>query len=96
MIDFDTAIQSALANVQKMVPGAKNLKLEEAMISEDGKLFEITYSFEVSSLNSPSTQLGMRDAHLKSLAAILGTRKQSKVFLIDAETGKFRGFRNKD
>lgn len=94
MIEFDEAISSARSNVQKLVADAKNIRLEEVLISEDEKLYEVTLSYDVS---SPKDSLPAgRNSSLFALATIMGQRREHKVFLVDSQSGKFRGFRNKE
>jgi len=98
MIDFDRAISVARESIHKLVPDANNIKLEEALISDNEKLFEITYSYDIETMNIKNLDNlnNFKSNHFKNLANIMGTRRQYKVFLIDAQSGKFRGFRNKD
>ncbi|MFJ2364676.1 hypothetical protein ACIPIN_13440 [Pseudomonas sp. NPDC087697] len=93
MIDFDTAIAVALENITKLVKGAKNPVLEGIIISEDEKLYEITYSYDLDRTPTKIPTAGESSAML-ALAGLLGRRREYKVFLVDAHTGKFRGFKN--
>lgn len=89
-LDFDTAVQVARSNVEKLVPKAKNVTLEEAMISSDGKLYEVTFSYDLDREENP---LGVRSDNISKLASLMGRRREYKVFLVDAYSKEFRGFR---
>ncbi|MBI6852288.1 hypothetical protein YA0002_05875 [Pseudomonas cichorii] len=91
MIDFDQAVSIAYANIEKLVPGAKNIVLEGAIISDDGKQYEVTYSYDLDRPNLTNPAL-KSDTGLYALANLLGKRKEYKIFLVDIN-GKFRGFK---
>ncbi|WP_124403439.1 hypothetical protein [Pseudomonas sp. R3-18-08] len=93
MISFNKAADVALENITSLVKGAKNPILEGAIISDDEKLYEVTYSYEID--KTPTKIAGANEASaISTLAGLLGKRREYKVFLVDAQTGKFRGFKN--
>ncbi|RII74806.1 hypothetical protein [Pseudomonas monteilii] len=94
MIEFDEAIRTAGANVQKLIKHATNIELEGALISSDGRLYEITFSYDKNGSPSAMDQFQASAPGLKSLATILGKRREFKTFLVDSQTGAFRGFKN--
>ncbi|VVP67774.1 hypothetical protein PS910_00255 [Pseudomonas fluorescens] len=89
-LNFDAAVLVARSNIEKLVPKAKNVTLEEAMISSDGKLYEITFSYDLERENSAS---GAAVDNIAKLASLMGRRREYKVFLVDAGNNEFRGFR---
>ncbi|HDS1724726.1 MULTISPECIES: hypothetical protein [Pseudomonas] len=94
MIDFDRAIQVAWANVEKLVPNAKNITLEGVLISSDNKLYEVTFSYDIERL--PGLSIGAASAvtsNIEMLTRLVGKRREYKVFLVDSESGQFRGFK---
>ncbi|QXG80655.1 hypothetical protein [Rhodospirillum rubrum] len=95
MIDFEDAVRIALENVEKLVKGAKNPVPEEALLSSDGKFYEVTVSYDLDGPGAFDTlNPSSKDAsNLLTLAAIMGRRKEYKVFLINSENGNFGGFR---
>lgn len=90
-LDFDKATKVARDNVEKLVPNAKNVTLEEAMISEDRKLYEVTYSYDIDREYNP---LGAGIDNISKLAALMGRRREYKIFLVGSDDFQFRGFRN--
>lgn len=91
MISFNKAIAIAQENVNQLVPGAQNIVLEEIIISDDEKMYEVTLSYDLERpLTNPAP--GTKPGALSGLAYILGKRKEYKVFLID-RNGQFRGFK---
>lgn len=96
MIEFDEAIKVAFENVTKLVKNAKNPELEGVLISENNKLYEVAISYEVETIKQPDDLLfGSRSQpQLFTLAKILGKRRETKVFLVDINSGSFRGFKN--
>lgn len=94
MIEFDHAIGIAAENLHKLVTSATHMQLEEALLSPDESTYHITYSYQLEPppLNVDADSI----SPLRQLAKIMGTRREHKVFLIDASTGKFKGFRNKE
>ncbi|MFJ4066623.1 hypothetical protein ACIPW4_15210 [Pseudomonas sp. NPDC089996] len=93
MIDFDKAISVAEANVKKLVKTATNLEVEGALISSDGKLYEVTFSYDRLSPDADALPDGTPNT-FKTLANLLSKRREYKVFLIDSETGEFKGFKS--
>ncbi|MBK0057033.1 hypothetical protein IAE40_00185 [Pseudomonas sp. S44] len=89
-LDFDRAVQVARGNVEKLVPKAKNVTLEEAMTSSDGKLYEVTFSYDI---DREDNFYGIAPDNISKLASLMGRRREYKVFLVDAFTYEFRGFR---
>jgi len=90
-LNFDRAIKTARANVEKLVPKAKNVTLEEAMISSDGKLYEVTFSYDI---DREDNLFGVGSDNISKLASLMGRRREYKIFLVDAGNYSFRGFRN--
>ncbi|UFH48403.1 hypothetical protein [Pseudomonas sp. KNUC1026] len=90
MIDFKQAIQTAIEKVGELVPSAQSPVLEEAVISEDDKVYEITLSYNV---DGPPPASGAAQAALAGLAGLLAHRREFRVFMIDKQSGDFRGFR---
>ncbi|WEZ86486.1 hypothetical protein P3R38_13250 [Pseudomonas sp. NyZ480] len=90
-VDFNSAVSVARENVKTLVPSAENLTLEEALISQDGKMYEVTFSYDLDRDNP--LRFGIAPDNISRLASLMGRRREYKVFLVDAHTGEFRGFR---
>ncbi len=96
-MDFKQAINAAKKSITDVVTDAKNIKLEEVMISSDNKLYEVTLSYESDETEDISEILGAKiNANMKALASLMSRRRQHKVILIDSSNFSFRGFRNKE
>jgi len=93
MIDFEQAIKIAQDNVEKLVKGARNFVLEGALISSDNKLYEIAISYDLGSVGGLELPKKKDSTNLATLASLLGKRREYKVFLVDSQTGQFRGFK---
>lgn len=95
MISFERAIAIAKDNVTQLVPSAKNLTLEGAMISSDGKLYEIIFSYENNSIDIEELRRPSKNgsSNLRTLARLMGHRRETKVFLVNKSDGLFRGFK---
>ena len=98
MIDFSEAIATATTNAQQLLKNASNFQLEEAVLSEDNKRYEVTISYDLNgrdplSIANPKAQVP--GGSLMQLAKLMSYRKEYKVFYVDRETGGFKGFRNK-
>lgn len=95
MIDFEQAIKIAQDNAEKLVKGAKDFVLEEALISSNNKLYEIAISYELGPIGGLELPKKPRatTTNLATLASLLGKRREYKVFLVDSENGRFRGFK---
>jgi hypothetical protein len=94
MIEFKEAISVAHANVTTLVSQARNIRLEGALLSADGALYEITFSYDVEGEDMGIELGAAKGSNLLTLAKLMGKRRENKVFLVDSETGKFRGFKN--
>lgn len=92
MIEFDMAIDVAKENVKKLVPHAKDITVEGAIISDDGKLYEVTLSYELEDHRLPENS--SKDNNLWTLARIMSKRREQKIFLVNSVNGLFRGFKN--
>jgi hypothetical protein len=94
VIDFNKAIDIARVNVHTLVPQAKNIVLEGAVISDDDRTYEITYSYDIEKSNQDKVIDSINQPNnLWALANLIGKRREYKVFIINAETGKFKGFK---
>lgn len=89
--DFSKAIQVAGARLNEFVPAATNPEVEEAILSRDNKLYEITFSYDVPPKQNLPGSLG--EKNLAYITALMRQRREYKVFLVDAETLTFKGFR---
>ncbi|NWA25748.1 hypothetical protein HX866_12690 [Pseudomonas gingeri] len=92
MVDFDRAIAVAREQVERLVPGAKDITLEGVLISSDNKLYEVTYSYNLERIpNISRSPKGL--TNIDVLANLVGKRREYKVFLVDFQSGQFRGFK---
>jgi hypothetical protein len=77
-IDARAAAQAAAAYFRELYPIATASSLEEVELSEDGKRWLITLSFEMSAADGPA---GI-------IAPFLPPKTKFKVFAVDAKSGK--------
>ncbi|MOA13028.1 hypothetical protein D3C78_1330570 [compost metagenome] len=89
-ITFDEAVNIALNNAQKMLPKAKGFALEEALLSDDGKNYELTFSYIVEDHSIPDPTQRMEITHLLRQ---LREKKEYRTFIVGRENGMFKGFR---
>ena len=91
-MDFKRAIDVAEKNARELVPGAREFTLEGAIVSGDD--YEITLSYYLSG-KSPLELAGGADekSSLFKIAAIMGTRREYKVFIVDKHNFGFKGFK---
>ncbi|WDY56683.1 hypothetical protein [Pseudomonas sp. PSKL.D1] len=94
MIQFEEAIGVARENVTKLVRSAINIELEGAIISDDAKQYEITFSYDLNTSNDNPIASGFKESNLRTLADLLSKRKEYKVFLVDSQSGSFKGFKS--
>lgn len=97
MIEFEEAVEVAKENAQNLIKSASNFVLEGVLISDDGKLYEVALSYEltgVDPLSGDSTKTTPEIGGLMQLARVMSRRREYKTFLVDIRTGKFRGFSN--
>lgn len=93
--DFNKAIEVAFKNASELLPDAKDFTLEEILISENGKNYEVTLSYVL-----PGIRFGMSDTEVRSqldinplMRRMMGEKKSYRTFLVDTKTLLFRGFR---
>ncbi|QHF02457.1 hypothetical protein N015_08555 [Pseudomonas asturiensis] len=92
MIDFKTAEHIARCGFDEFVSGASDISLEELVISDDNKTYEVTFSYDLQ--RTPlSVDPTRRKTPLFELATVLGKRREFKTFLVTADTGKLKGFK---
>lgn len=95
MISFEQAIETATKNASSLIERSKNISLEGILISEDGKLYEVSLSYDVEGENPFSPKQNTDEAvgnGLSQLIKVMNYRRQYKTFLVDATNGEFRGF----
>ncbi|MFZ3192387.1 MAG: hypothetical protein WA154_04150 [Moraxellaceae bacterium] len=95
MISFEQAIEIATTNASSLIEKSKNLSLEGILISEDGKLYEVSLSYDIEGENPASISKNTNEpvGHgLSQLIKVMSYRRQYKTFLVDAKNGEFRGF----
>lgn len=95
MIEFNKAVQIAQKNVKSLVKNARNIELEGVLISSDNSLYEVSLSYELDGIDPFGGVINNdKEGELFQLARMMRYRREYKVFLIDSNTGQFRGFRN--
>ena len=92
-IDFQKAIDVAKEELKKIQVDATNINIEQAITSENDKLYEITLSYEIMLKDKFSLNEEKLPSNLQSLSKILRQKRVYKTFLINASDGKFRGFK---
>ena len=95
MIDFKKAIRVATENAKSLINDARNISLEGVLISDDKRLYEVSLSYDIQGRDPLGVQQNKNIANnLLELAKIMSYRKEYKIFLVDKESGEFRGFKN--
>ncbi|OED11484.1 hypothetical protein [Burkholderia sp. A2] len=89
--NFRKAIQVAEDSARDLLPELSDLKLEGVVIS--GKDYEVTLSYYISGQSPLELSQRSKKETLGLLAAMMTTRREYKVFLVDKSTFAFRGFR---
>jgi hypothetical protein len=92
-IDFQKAIVVAKEELRKIQVDATNINIEQAITSDNDKLYEITLSYEIMLKDKFSLDEEKLPSNLQSLSRILRQKRVYKTFLINASDGKFRGFK---
>ena len=95
MISFEKAIEIAKTNASSLIEKSKNISLEGILISEDGKLYEVSLSYDIEEENPFSAKKNTDEPisnGLSQLIKVMSYRRQYKTFLVDAKNGDFRGF----
>lgn len=90
-MDFKRAIAVAQANAKELVPGAKEFTLEGAIVS--GGDYEITLSYYLSGKSPLELDEGSQQSNIFKLAALMGSRREYKVFIVDKQNFAFKGFK---
>ena len=98
MIDFSKAVDVATENAKSLIKNANNFVLEGVLLSEDGKLYEVSLSYDIQGTDPLSG--ADKDSRLPEnsglfqLAQLMRYRREHRVFFVDSDSGKFRGFKN--
>lgn len=95
MISFEQAIEIAKKNADSLIEQSQNISLEGVLISEDGKLYEVSLSYDLEGKEPFADQKNSDEAvgnGLSQLIKVMSYRRQYKTFLVDAKNGEFRGF----
>ncbi|HZJ98336.1 MAG TPA: hypothetical protein VFD12_10965 [Oligella sp.] len=91
-MDFKQAISVAEKSAHELIPEAKKITLEGAIVSGDN--FEITLSYYLAGKSPLEIASGANEnSGLHKLAEIMGTKREYKVFIIDKNDFTFKGFR---
>lgn len=94
MIEFEQAIDIAVENVRKLVSSANSVSVEEVVLSQDEKTFEVTLSYKQIGQDKLSTSDNSKGVHMgAALASFMDNRKRYKTFLVDSASGRFKGFK---
>jgi hypothetical protein len=94
-VSFQEAIKIAKDELKKIQIDAHTVNVEQAIISDDEKLYEITLSYEILLKDnlSPNDEKIPTPTNLQSLSMLLRKKRIYKTFLINMHDGKFRGFK---
>lgn len=95
MISFERAIEIATTNASSLIEKSRNISLEGILISEDGKLYEVSLSYDLEGEDPFSAQKNTDEPvgnGLSQLIKVMSYRRQYKTFLVDTRNGDFRGF----
>jgi len=96
MTTFQDAIRIASQNAEELLKQATKFEVEEAILSDDGKRYEVTLSYELKGkdpLSVGSSAKNTQGPGLMELARLMTYRKQYKTFFVDKKTGTFTGFK---
>lgn len=85
------AIETAKSSLNEIQGNVKNITVEQAILNEDKRLYEITLGYRVTGKDN----LGDNEPKnaLAALYAVPSFGKVYKTFLIDQSTGEFKGFK---
>ncbi|MCT7519032.1 hypothetical protein [Aliarcobacter cryaerophilus] len=92
-IDFQKAIDVAKEELKKIQIDATNINIEQAIISDNEKFYEITLSYEISLKDNLTSNEEKLPTNLQSLSMLLRKKRIYKTFLINTSNYKFRGFK---
>jgi hypothetical protein len=98
MIEFQDAINIAIKNAKELLIQATNFAVEEALLSDDDKRYEVTLSYDFKGrdpLSGENANNNIQGAGILQLAKLMSYRKEYKTFLVDKRTGSFKGFKIK-
>lgn len=96
MIEFQEAIAIASDNAKNLIRNARNLEVEGVVLSDNDKLYEVTLSFDMHGADPLDIEDGSKRKDrndFQRLVTILSHRREYKTFLVDAGSGKFKGFK---
>lgn len=88
-MDFEKAVKVATKNAKKLLPSANEFTLEGVIISNDS--YEVTLSYFLT--GKDPLALTDSQSNMFKLAKIMGTKKEYKVFIVDANSFSFKGFK---
>lgn len=92
VFDFKKAIGVAERNARELVPQARDFALEGVILS--GRTCEVTLSYYLEGESPLELAEGDNEKRgLIRLAQIMGTRRETKVFMIDKHDFTFKGFK---
>ncbi|WP_355581497.1 hypothetical protein [Xanthomonas cannabis] len=98
MTDFQDAINIAIENAKELLNQATNFAVEEALLSDDDKRYEVTLSYDLKGrdpLSGDNAKNNIKETGILQLARLMSYRKEYKTFLVDKRTGNFKGFKIK-
>lgn len=93
MISFEKAIETAQKKLKELQPDADFIELEQALINENAKQYEVTFSYVVQHKDKLEVVKEASNSGLARLSNLLRQRKVYKTFLITMKEGDFRGFK---
>ena len=95
-IGFEQAINIAKDELEKIQSDAADISVEQAVITDDDKLYEITLAYLIRNKDSSditeSTHKELPTA-MQQLSLILQRKRVYKTFIVNATNGQFRGFK---
>lgn len=98
MTSFQNAINIAIENAKNLINKETKFSVEEALLSDDNKNYEITLSYYLTGrdhLSGENINDSVRGTSILQLAKIMSYRKEYKTFIVDKKTGNFKGFKIK-
>lgn len=91
MIEFKDAIKKAKSNLKDIQSFAEEINVEQAILNDETKQYEITLSYKISGKDHLNDEI--KSPALEALYAMSSFGRTYKTFLINKIDGSFKGFK---